>query len=168
MNALTSLQGLFGLSGYRAYAMALGRGHTTFHANVSNPATVTSRLVALSCALIEQASQQGERPHALLQTSAQVIYPDLYGRNGLELALESVLGEGALQTLGDTLGMSLRAVQNAVVRREARYNPHFRLIAVTLIALQKRGAEPVLPDLMADLAEPDLADLPADLTSDAA
>ncbi len=153
MNALSAIKGLFGRSGYRTYASALGRVHTTFHANVSDPTTTTSRLVATSCRLLQQARENGENPLRLLLMSAGTHYPDLPGQSGLRVALEAYLGDGALDKLATAMGMSSKALDHAISCPEARYNPHFRLIAVTLAALVRHGVSP-------DLTPPEIEDRP--------
>lgn len=71
MIARSSIQQLFGRSGYVTYARAIGRCPTTFNRSVSNPSTVTSKLVIVVCELLSLAKEAGHCPIRLLDRSRQ-------------------------------------------------------------------------------------------------
>lgn len=150
MSALSALKDLFGPSGYRLYADALGRGPTTFHASISNSETVTSRIVALTCHYLLMARDAGISPQTILQGAGQTQFALMAldqddRRTDLQMALVAVWGDHALDLLGQHLGMSSAAILNAVARPGARYEPHFRLIAKTALTLKRKGREVGLP-----------------------
>lgn len=144
MRALAEVKALLGPGGYRVYAEALGRAPTTFHASVSNGTTLTSRLVVLSCQQLKQAQLCGESAERILLQSAHAFFPSLDDRSGLQCALETCLGADACGLLEASLEMSPAALRNAVSRSEARYHPHFRVIATAMLALRRHGFRPQL------------------------
>lgn len=135
------MKDVFGPSGYRMYAEAFGRCHTRFHASVSNPATVTSRLVRCACDLLKEVRDYGEEPEDVLTQAATARLAAHEGWSQLQEIFEMLLGRDAVPILAAALDMSERAVRNALTNPEARYEPHFRVIAFSLAALRKRGVE---------------------------
>jgi hypothetical protein len=135
MTALSLLKNLFGPAGYRRYAEALGRHPTTFHASVSDGTTVTSRLLGTSCALLQYARSAGLDPDDLLARACFSPLPDL--PQALGIALRCTLGPEAIGLLAEHFGMFVRSVAHAVSSPGTRYEPHFRLIATTLLALRR-------------------------------
>lgn len=153
MSALSALKDLFGPSGYRLYADALGRAPTTFHASISNAETVTSRIVEFTCHCLMIARDAGINPQSVLQDAGQTEFALMAldqndRRTDLQMALMAIWGEDALDRLGKHLGMSAPAIRNAVARPGARYEPHFRLIAKTGLMLKRKGREVALPEKM--------------------
>lgn len=144
MQALERVKHLLGRGGYRVYAKAIGRAPTTFHSSVSDPSTITSRLVILSCDLLQQAETCGENAERILSQSGQAFFPSLDGRGGVQIALEACLGAEASERLQERLDMSPASVRNAVSRSDARYHPHFRVIATAMLALRHHGRQPSL------------------------
>jgi hypothetical protein len=135
MTALSLLKDLFGPAGYRHYAEALGRQPTTFHASVSDGTTLTARLVGTSCALLQEARSAGLDPAGLLSQARTSPLSDR--PQGLGIALRCTLGPEVIGLPGGHFGMSVRSVVHAVPSPGARYEPHFRLIAKTLLALRR-------------------------------
>lgn len=139
MLAITALKGLFGPSAYRVYSGAIGRCPTTFSRNISDKSTVTNRLVLTTCALLDQAKSAGIEPTTVLQQYANMYVPQLAKKSWLHSTFEDLLGPEALQYLSATQLMSIEAVSRAIQRPGARYEPHFRLIALTMLVLRERG-----------------------------
>ena len=71
MSALSALKDLFGPSGYRLYADALGRAPTTFHASISNAETLTSRIVEFTCHYLMMARDAALDPAAIIDDAGQ-------------------------------------------------------------------------------------------------
>lgn len=137
--AIRELRSMFGAGGYRAYAEALGRASTTFHASVSKTDSTTGLLVVFGCRLLAVASSFNECPDTILQRSATFSFPSIDHRTGLEFAMFCLLGEDHIVQLSEAIGVSISTVKKALQNENARYAPHFRLYATCLVAIQKRG-----------------------------
>lgn len=139
MLAIASLKSLFGPSAYRIYAEAIGRCPTTFLRNVSDASTVTNRLVLTTGALLEQLKASGTDPLVILTQCKTLYIPQMFNKSWLHATFEDLLGADAIPELSRTQGMSAEAVLRAVQKPGARYEPHFRLMALTMLALRTHG-----------------------------
>ena len=140
--ALDRVKELFGPNGYRIYAEALGRQPTTFHASVSNPDTLPSRLVILTCKIMAEAKERGLCPRQMLAQLSEE--PVLNTEDGLSMSLQFTLGTDAVNLLSIALTMSRKAVIHAISAPEARYQPHFKLITVALLMLKRATKQHIL------------------------
>ncbi|MGN0932065.1 hypothetical protein [Falsigemmobacter intermedius] len=139
MLAIASLKALFGPSAYRIYAEAIGRCPTTFLRNVSDPTTITNRLVLTTGALLEEAQAAGTDPHSILTQCRSLYIPRTLNKSWLHVTFEDVLGQDAIGLLSGTQRMSVESVLRAIQKPGARYEPHFRLMALTMLALRAQG-----------------------------
>lgn len=151
MLAITALKGLFGPSAYRVYSDAIGRCPTTFSRNISDKTTVTNRLVLTSCVLLGQAKSVGIEPTTILQQYASMYVPQMARKSWLQATFEDLLGPEAMHHLSLSQSMSIEAVARAIQLPGARYEQHFRLIALTMLVLRDRGQ---LPSLMQHTRNP--------------
>lgn len=148
MIARSSIQQLFGRSGYVTYARAIGRCPTTFNRSVSNPSTVTSKLVIVVCELLSLAKEAGHCPIRLLDLSNIAPFPSVGTKTGLQQALEDQIGPDAVDQLARHLDLKADSVLRSVARVGARNEPHFRIMAIAMIAM-KRSGRPVTLDMLA-------------------
>lgn len=139
MLAISSLKALFGPSAYRVYSDAIGRCPTTFLRTVSDASTLTNRLVLTTGALLQQARACGMDPHQILMQCRTLYIPQMLNKSWLHATFEDLLGPDAIEQLSKTQGMSVDAVLRALQKPGARYEPHFRLMALAMISLRSQG-----------------------------
>ena len=137
--AISSVQELFGKSGYRCYADALNRHPITFHSAISDPHSRVGSLVNVSCDLLKAAKAVGVDPYQLLGDARDANFNSYDDRAGLEYALEESIGIDALPLLAAVVPMAMRDIRHAVRKSSARHHTHFRMIATTALSLKRRG-----------------------------
>lgn len=141
MQARDAVKALLGPSGYRIYASACGRAHTTFCRSIGKADSKTSLLVRYVCLALAQAEGQGLSPALMIKQSAYLNFSTNDDRSELRAALDTVFRTDSVEHLSQLLCLTRWSVANAIDNPQSRYAPHFRIIATVGLALRRHGRQ---------------------------